>query len=312
VLNKERKCKYSNTNAIIGQLMCTVAWINVKVVPVVAAASTSDKGKGDRKRRPQVQTTVNGTPIKALVDLGASVSVMSEKAFKTVWEHWNMQRLPLPAALTVSKVNGEKIDVMGYVEIPLQREDGKTSEFRTFRGPVLVLSGIEQNDLILGYDFIQEEGMIIDGAANKTYFAERRTEGDDTWRSASLCCLRRTTILPKTITHAVVGTVMQKGDCVQAGVVGLCTAIHGSTLGIWDSACTVKEHGQVVVAIVNITNDKFELLSGDCVGSKSNSVFKADGGIYKLNDESVNTIFGNIGKVLANPKWGAGPPIEPK
>jgi hypothetical protein len=69
---------------------------------------------------------------------------------------------------------------------------------------------------------------------------------------------------------------------------------------------------QVVVAIVNMTNDKFELLSGNCVGSMSNSVFEADGGIYKLNDESVNTIFGNISKVPAHPKWGAGPPINPK
>jgi dUTPase len=56
-------------------------------------------------------------------------------------------------------------------------------------------------------------------------------------------------------------------------------------LGTWDSACTVDKQGQVVVAIVNMTNDKFELLSGDCVGSMSNSVFEADGGIYKLNDE---------------------------
>jgi hypothetical protein len=154
--------------------------------------------------------------------------------------------------------------------------------------------------------------MIIDGAANKTYFAERRAEGGNTWRSASLCCLRRRTILPKTITHAVVGTVTQRDDLVQAGAVGLCTAIHGSALGIWDSACTVKEQGQVVMAIVNMTNEKFELLLGDCVGSMSNSVFEADGGIYKLNNESVNTIFGNIGKVPADPKWGAGPPIKPK
>jgi hypothetical protein len=97
--------------------------------------------------------------------------------------------------------------------------------------------------------------MVIDGAANKTYFADRRAEGGDTWRSASLCCLRRTTILPKTITHAVVGTVMQGGDHVQAGAVGLCAAIHGSALGIWDSFCTVDEHGQVV----NMTNDRFDL-----------------------------------------------------
>jgi hypothetical protein len=129
----------------------------------------------------------------------------------------------------------------------------------------MVLSGIEQTVLILGYDFIQEEGMVIDGAAKKPYVAEPRAKGGDTWRSASLCCLRRTTILPKTITYAVVGTVTQGGHRVQAGAVRLCTAIHGSALGIWDSACTVDEHGQVVVAIVNMTNDKFELLLGDCV-----------------------------------------------
>jgi hypothetical protein len=202
---------------------------------------------------------VSGTPIKGrpLVDLGASVSVMSKKAFKTVWEQWKMQRLPIPAALTVSGVNGEKIDVTGYVEIPLTMEEEKTGKARSFTRPVLVLSGIGQTDLILGYDFIQEDGMVIDGAANETYFAEPHAEGGDTWRLASLCCLRRTTILPKTITHAVVGTVTQGGDCVQAGAVGLCKAIHGSALGIWDSACRVDEHGQVVVAIVNMINDKF-------------------------------------------------------
>jgi hypothetical protein len=142
VLEKEEKCKYNNTNAIIGLLMCTAAWINVKVSPVIAASSMLEKCKGDRKRRPGVQTQVNGTPIEALVDSGASVSVMSKRAFKTVWEHWNMQRLPIPAALNVSGVNGKKIDVMGYVEIPLTIKDKETNEFRSFTRPILVQSGI--------------------------------------------------------------------------------------------------------------------------------------------------------------------------
>jgi hypothetical protein len=282
--------------------MCTAAWINVKVSPVIAATFMSEKCKGDRKRKPRVQMQVNGTPIEALIDSGASVSVMSKKAFKTVWEHWNMQRLPIPAALTVSGVNGKKINLTGYVEIPLTIKDEKTNEVRSFTRPLLVLSGIGQTDLILGYDFIQEEGMVIDGAAKETYFADQRAKGGDTWRSASLCCLRRTTILPKTITHVVVGTMTQGGDRVQSGAVGLCTAIKGSTLGMWDSACTVDEHGQVVVAIVNMTSDRFDLVSGDCAGAMSNSVFEADGGIHKLHDESVNTIFGNIGKVPDDPK----------
>jgi hypothetical protein len=111
--------------------------------------------------------------------------------------------------------------------------------------------------------------------------------------------------------HVVVGTVTQGRD-LQAGGVGLCTAINGSALGIWDSACTVDEHGQEVVAIVNMTRDRFDLVLGDCVGVMSNSVFEADGGIHKLNDESVNTIFGNIGKVPEDPKWGEGPLLKPK
>jgi hypothetical protein len=186
VLEKEKKCTYINTNAIIGLLMCTAACINVKVSPVIAATSMSDKCKGDRKRRPRVQTQVNGTPMEASVNSGTSVSVMSERAFKTVWEHWKMQRLPIPAALNVSGVNGEKIDVTGYVEIPFTIKEEKTKEVRSFTRPILVLSGIGQTDLILGYDFIQEEGMIIDGAANETYFADQRAEGENTWRSASL------------------------------------------------------------------------------------------------------------------------------
>jgi hypothetical protein len=110
----------------------------------------------------------------------------------------------------------------------------------------------------------------------------------------------------------VVGTVTQGEDRVQSGAVGLCTAINGLALGIWDSACTVDKHGQVVVAIVNMTSDRFDLVLGDCSGAMSNSVFEADGGIHKLNDESVNTIFGNIGKVPDDPKWGKGPPLKPK
>jgi hypothetical protein len=206
--------------------MCTAAWIKVKVSTVIAATSMSVKCKGDRKRRPRVQTQVNGTPMEALVDSGALVSVMSKIAFKTVWEHWKIQRLPIPAALNVSGVNGEKINVTGYVKIPLTIKDKMTNKVRSFTRQILVLSGIGQTDLILGYDFIQEEGIIIDGAANETYFADRRAEGEDTWRSASLCCLRRTTILPKTISHVVVGTVTQGGDRVRGGAVGLCTAIN--------------------------------------------------------------------------------------
>jgi hypothetical protein len=56
----------------------------------------------------------------------------------------------------------------------------------------------------------------------------------------------------------------------------------------------VDKHGQVLVAIVNMTSDRFDLVSGDCVGAMSNSVFEADGGIHKLSDESVNTFLATL------------------
>jgi hypothetical protein len=62
-----------------------------------------------------------------------------------------MQRLPIPAGLNVSGVNGEKSDVTGYVKIPLTIKDQKTKEVRSFTRPILVLSGIRQTDLILGF-----------------------------------------------------------------------------------------------------------------------------------------------------------------
>jgi hypothetical protein len=139
----------------------------------------------------------------------------------------------------VSGVNRQKIDVTSFVEIPIKMADGKTGKVRLFRRPVLVLSGIEHNNLFLRYDFIQEEGIVIDGTFNTTYLAQQRSKGGNTWRAASWCCLGRTTILPKTIMHAVMGTCTKARDRVPEGAVGLCSVIDGSVLGIYDSATTV-------------------------------------------------------------------------
>jgi hypothetical protein len=51
-----------------------------------------------------------------------------------VWEHWYTQRLPLPAAITVSGVNGKKIDVTGHVEIPLSMDNGRLVRSGLSRG----------------------------------------------------------------------------------------------------------------------------------------------------------------------------------
>lgn len=57
-----------------------------------------------------------------------------------------------------------------------------------------------------------------------------------------------------------------------------------------------------MVAIVNMTSNRFELQSDNCVGTMSNSIYDADGGILMLDQEMVNTIFGNIGMHPVDPK----------
>jgi hypothetical protein len=57
-----------------------------------------------------------------------------------------------------------------------------------------------------------------------------------------------------------------------------------------------------MVAIVNMTSNRFELQSDNCVGTMSNSIYEADGGILMLDQEMVNTIFGNIGMHPVDPK----------
>jgi hypothetical protein len=44
----------------------------------------------------------------------------------------------------VSGVNGEKIDVTGYVKIPLTIKDERTNEVRSFTRPILVLSASDR------------------------------------------------------------------------------------------------------------------------------------------------------------------------
>jgi hypothetical protein len=53
-------------------------------------------------------------------------------------------------------------------------------------------------------------------------------------------------------------------------------------------------------------------LQATVLGRWQKAVFEAEGGIHELNEESVNTIFRNIGKVPKDPKWGKGPPLEQK
>jgi hypothetical protein len=104
--------------------------------------------------------------VQFLVDSGASVSVVSERTFDGIWGAAEIQRLPLPRHLRVAGVTGADIQVVDYVDAEMSILG------RTTKRPILVVKGLSTTEAILGYDFIKQEGLVVDGARNKLYFSK--------------------------------------------------------------------------------------------------------------------------------------------
>ena len=60
----------------------------------------------NKARRPTVTGKINNQDVKFLVDTGASISVINEKMFHTIWAHWQYFRLPMPTSLRITGITG--------------------------------------------------------------------------------------------------------------------------------------------------------------------------------------------------------------
>jgi hypothetical protein len=99
--NRKGGIKYRNSsNTTVGLINYCLAMVSM----TVAAVRFSDDSK-----RPRVKGTINGAAVQFLVDLGASVSVVSERTFEGIWGAAELQRLPLPRHLRVAGVTGADI-----------------------------------------------------------------------------------------------------------------------------------------------------------------------------------------------------------
>ena len=134
----------------------------------IGEISTPDNNKKKRKR-PKIRGKLAEKDIEFLIDTGASVSVCSEKLFTASWNNWNATRLPLPPALRLSGVTGHNINIVDYVEMEVEIKGRKIPR------PMLIVSGLECTHCILGYDFVREEGLVIDGAKDEIYFDREKT-----------------------------------------------------------------------------------------------------------------------------------------
>ena len=116
---------------------------------------TTEEQKTNKRKRPTVKGTINDTKTEFLCDSGASISVISEAMFKSIWRSWEMEKLPLPQHIRVKGVTGHAIEILDYVQARITIMD------RTFNRPILVVRGLKQTEAILGWDTITEEGMVF-------------------------------------------------------------------------------------------------------------------------------------------------------
>ena len=268
-----------------------------------ANAETTTLGDPTR-RRPKVTGSIQGRNAEFLIDSGAAVSVVSEAIFDSVWQNWSIPRLPLPPTLRITGVTGHAINLKDYVELEVEVKGRKC------RRPFLVVSGLSHTQAILGYDFIREEGLVIDGAHDSVYYSEKPTaelSWPPQWQELPLTAIRRTTILPRTLQRLEVHALT--GECVaQQGTEGLVAAIPGHDLGVIDSLNRIEFGGRTEITVINTSNDAIRIEAGTPVAAIHK--LEDDMEIALLDDVCVNSIFGQIGQEPQDPKRGRTHPLS--
>ena len=256
--------------------------------------STPNYAESKDRARPVVECTVKNRAVQALVDTGASITVMAETEFRKIWNNWTIQRLPMPSHLRVSGITGQQINFTDYVSMELEVLGRKIIR------PVLIVSGLDHTRLVIGYDTIKEEGIVIDGKNDSISWSESPTE--ENWARAALCALRSTEIEPKTVAKIVVQPRMG-AKTLQGGVMGVCSSAHGSPLLLWDSLVSTDDHGRITLAIANHQIHSVKIKPNDCIGFIHNETFQ-EAETKERTDEFIHSFFGDFGTEPPEPKKG--------
>ena len=115
---------------------------------------------------------IAGQVVQLLVDTGACVSAIDKQLFAKIYGHFppNMSKGSLSSVQTVS---GEKVPVLGKITIPLQLQGREyTCEFHVMQHLAY--------DAILGRDFLQKNGALIDLVDSTLSFKGTAFVGDHT------------------------------------------------------------------------------------------------------------------------------------
>jgi hypothetical protein len=292
--NKKGGIKYRKLcNTTVGPINYGLAMVSLTVAAV---------GFSDDSKRPKVKGTINKAAVQFLVNSGASISVVSERTFDGIWGAAEIRRLPLLRHLRVTGVIRADIQVVDYVETEM------TILGQTKKIPILVVKGLSMTEAILCYDFIKQEGLVVDGARNKVYFSKEVPHAV-AWSTATLRASKEMTLEPRSV-HKMQANLFVGRQMLPPDSEGICAALD-TDVGIWDAVARSDKDGQVTVAVVNITDKTYQVHKGDVIGSFRNPEESGEE-LVPLDDEVVASIFGEIRKDPKEPERGETESINPK
>ena len=246
-----------------------------------------------KDKRPHVDVDFQGIKLKALVDTGAGMSVVTEQVVMRMPGRHNLQKVPIDPKLRLSSVSGQNLQIVARYSFTIKMLD------RTIVRPFYVVRGLEMHTVILGIDFICEQQLVID--SNDVFF-KKVAELDDklnlTLRPQQDTLLEARSVQPV----AVIPTYYNNCRVAPGTLTSSFTA--GSNVGLWDSLNEVQTDGSVICVLTNLTNSPMYISSQEVVGF--GQVLTEDQ-IQPVNDEYVASLFGGVADDPPEPSNEAKP-----
>ena len=225
---------------------------------------------------------VNGVKTNALVDTGASISVISTSFLsKTSFENSLLQT---PDYQYVNGVGGH-LKVLGKLKLPITFKGG------TFSFPVHVVDRLPHS-LIIGLDFLQKHQVTLNLAENTMTFYNDSAKVNVLKTNSGLARVAKTITVPP-FSENIVSVRVSKRYSGEEVLLEPTTEIQN--LNILGAKCFVRvRNGQSAFKVLNPTNQEIQLQKGKVLACVSDVDSSA---VYNFDDDTATSSIHNTAQV---------------
>ena len=246
-------------------------------------ALAREPGVGQKDPRPHVTVMVGGRKSEALVDTGASISVMSEKEFDKLPGNEYFKELLVPESFQIAGASGADLKVKGRFEVPFAILGIDVVQ------PIYVVKCLEKHSWIIGIDLIRALHLAItsDDVQIRTVLPDLSPHRHSLYPIADFTVPART-VMRKRLHLPDMTNVPHEGEtCVVTN--------HFMVPHAWNGLSKVGPDGEVWCVLANVLHEDVRCHAGDAIAS-IDVVEEAD--VKELADEHVMEI--TTGRLVDN------------